>query len=102
MCRLANGQARSWWWMAGFASQPNTPTQPADVFALLMESSDQPFPYLTFKGPTVYTMTEYLFSYGTLQQADVQTRLFGRLLQGEPDTLPGYRVVPIEIRDEAF
>ena len=32
-----------------------------------------------------------LFSYGTLQQANVQLETFGRLLTGEPDALPGYR-----------
>jgi gamma-glutamylcyclotransferase (GGCT)/AIG2-like uncharacterized protein YtfP len=32
----------------------------------------------------------YLFAYGTLQQADVQRATFGRLLQGEDDTLVGF------------
>ena len=31
-----------------------------------------------------------LFSYGTLQQDDVQRATFGRLLTGQRDTLPGY------------
>jgi gamma-glutamylcyclotransferase (GGCT)/AIG2-like uncharacterized protein YtfP len=31
-----------------------------------------------------------LFSYGTLQQEDVQWSTFGRLLQGQPDELPGF------------
>jgi hypothetical protein len=31
-----------------------------------------------------------LFSYGTLQQADVQVATFGRLLQGRRDALPGF------------
>jgi DNA gyrase inhibitor GyrI len=31
-----------------------------------------------------------LFSYGTLQQADVQLSTFGRLLDGESDELPGF------------
>ena len=31
-----------------------------------------------------------LFSYGTLQQTDVQLATFGRQLQGERDELPGY------------
>ena len=47
-------------------------------------------------------MTEYLFSYGTLQQGDVQLQLFGRLIPGTPDTLRGFRVAPIEIADPAF
>jgi hypothetical protein len=38
-----------------------------------------------------------LFSYGTLQQADVQLSTFGRLLQGQADELPGFEpsLVPI-------
>jgi len=47
-------------------------------------------------------MKEYLFSYGTLQKEKVQVELFGRLLQGSPDTLKGHRVTTIEIKDEAF
>ena len=31
-----------------------------------------------------------LFSYGTLQQENVQLYTFGRLLQGHKDELPGY------------
>ena len=31
-----------------------------------------------------------LFSYGTLQKADVQLAMFGRLLLGQPDDLPGF------------
>jgi gamma-glutamylcyclotransferase (GGCT)/AIG2-like uncharacterized protein YtfP len=31
-----------------------------------------------------------LFSYGTLQQEDVQLATFGRRLQGESDELPGF------------
>ncbi|MFD1627853.1 gamma-glutamylcyclotransferase family protein [Azospirillum griseum] len=39
-----------------------------------------------------------LFSYGTLQQEDVQRATFGRLLQGQPDQLVGYgrTMVPID------
>lgn len=40
-----------------------------------------------------------LFSYGTLQQANVQMASFGRLLSGTPDSLPRYRNVMIEIAD---
>jgi hypothetical protein len=31
-----------------------------------------------------------LFSYGTLQQEDVQLSTFGRLLHGQRDELPGF------------
>jgi len=45
-------------------------------------------------------MTEILlFSYGTLRLAEVQRALFGRLVQGEPDAMPGYRQRMIEISD---
>ncbi|MGZ5286733.1 MAG: gamma-glutamylcyclotransferase family protein [Flavisolibacter sp.] len=45
-------------------------------------------------------MKSYLFSYGTLQKAKVQMELFGRLLKGEKDNLPGYRLETIAIKDE--
>ncbi|CAM3962522.1 gamma-glutamylcyclotransferase family protein [Paracidovorax anthurii] len=44
-------------------------------------------------------LSELLFSYGTLQQEGVQRATFGRLLQGVPDALPGWRVAPLPIRD---
>jgi len=40
-----------------------------------------------------------LFSYGTLQQPEVQRANYGRLLDGEPDTLIGYRLLPLDIDD---
>lgn len=47
-------------------------------------------------------MSEYLFSYGTLQKESVQLELFGRLLSGTKDVLEGYKIAFIEIKDEAF
>lgn len=44
-------------------------------------------------------MTERLFSYGTLQQEEVQLASFGRLLTCKPDALPGWRQVMVEITD---
>lgn len=38
-----------------------------------------------------------LFSYGTLQLPEVQLATCGRLLEGRPDALPGYRLAPLEI-----
>ena len=38
-----------------------------------------------------------LFSYGTLQQKDVQLSTFGRLLEGRPDALLGYARSMIEV-----
>ena len=40
-----------------------------------------------------------LFAYGTLQFKKIQEALFGRLLEGRPDILPGYIVLPLEITD---
>lgn len=41
----------------------------------------------------------WLFSYGTLQQSDVQLATFGRRLEGRADALPGYATSLVEIRD---
>jgi hypothetical protein len=43
----------------------------------------------------------HLFSYGTLQQDDVQRATFGRLLDGRPDVLPGYARDMVAIDDPA-
>lgn len=40
-----------------------------------------------------------LFSYGTLQDPAVQRANFGRLLDGAPDALPGFRTDLVEITD---
>lgn len=42
-----------------------------------------------------------IFSYGTLQQPEVQQAQFGRLIAGEPDALPGYRLDRVAIDDPA-
>jgi len=41
----------------------------------------------------------YLFSYGTLQQEEVQLSTFGRRLMGAPDTLVGYLIAEVRIED---
>jgi len=41
-----------------------------------------------------------LFSYGTLQQREVQLATFGRTLEGRADALVGFRRTMLEIRDE--
>lgn len=46
-----------------------------------------------------YLMTTNLFSYGTLQSDAVQLATFGRRLEGRPDTLVGYRLTMIPIKD---
>jgi gamma-glutamylcyclotransferase (GGCT)/AIG2-like uncharacterized protein YtfP len=40
-----------------------------------------------------------LFSYGTLQQENVQLSTFGRRLQGQKDELPGFELSSVEIED---
>jgi gamma-glutamyl AIG2-like cyclotransferase len=40
-----------------------------------------------------------LFSYGTLQQPEVQIATFGRLLEGRPDALAGFALAPLAITD---
>ena len=40
-----------------------------------------------------------LFSYGTLQQPEVQLATYGRELQGMSDSLRGYRLAPLVIDD---
>ncbi len=40
-----------------------------------------------------------LFSYGTLQLPRVQKELFGRLLEGQPDVLEGYKKEPLTLID---
>jgi len=42
---------------------------------------------------------EYLFSYGTLQNKDVQITTFGRELDGQADALVGFRQGWLEITD---
>lgn len=41
----------------------------------------------------------WLFSYGTLQQEEVQLATFGRRLEGRADALPGYATSLLEIKD---
>jgi len=43
-----------------------------------------------------------LFSYGTLQQEEVQLSTFGRLLKGQPDDLVGFEVAIFTVQDPAF
>lgn len=41
----------------------------------------------------------YLFSYGTLQQENVQLANYGRVLKGQVDVLSGYKLEDVEITD---
>lgn len=47
-------------------------------------------------------MSEWLFSYGTLQKQNTQLEIFGRILPGYKDVLTGYKVVAIEVTDASF
>jgi hypothetical protein len=49
--------------------------------------------------PSQQVPTIPLFSYGTLQQENVQLATFGRLLEGRPDALAGFALAPIHITD---
>lgn len=42
---------------------------------------------------------ENLFSYGTLQQENVQLSTFGRKLEGHADSITGYKLALLEIKD---
>ena len=45
---------------------------------------------------------ELLFSYGTLQQENVQLANFGRRLKGVSDTLVNYKIDKIKITDKCL
>jgi hypothetical protein len=45
--------------------------------------------------------TILLFTYGTLRDPAVQQRLFGRLIPGQPDAIPGFRLATVTITDAA-
>lgn len=45
------------------------------------------------------TENQWLFSYGTLRQPQVQQQLSGRALNGAADVLPGFCVEPLKITD---
>jgi len=46
-------------------------------------------------------VTDRIFSFGTLQQAEVQTALFGRTLSMRPDALGGHTVGRVRITSES-
>ena len=47
-------------------------------------------------------MTELLFVYGTLRDPEVQRKIIGRELVGEPDTLEDYTTVQIALEDGVY
>lgn len=40
-----------------------------------------------------------MFTYGTLQQPEVQLDTFGRVIDGDPDVLPGFTIDYVDIDD---
>ncbi len=46
-------------------------------------------------------MTEFLFSYGTLQLQKVQLETFGRILEGTPETLNGFKIERLRITNQS-
>lgn len=72
---------------------------PAASATVVIGNDDVTAPVLRrIGGPA--TSTVQLFSYGTLQLADVQLATFGRLLNGNPDLLPGHRLDQVAITDQ--
>jgi hypothetical protein len=41
----------------------------------------------------------FIFSYGTLRLPQVQAAIYGRRLEGRPDAIIGWSLVPLEISD---
>lgn len=48
------------------------------------------------------SVTENLFSYGTLRQEEVQLATFGRRLEGRLDRLVEHKLTMTEVRDQNF
>ena len=47
---------------------------------------------ITLQNTELLGATEYLFTYGTLQEEMIQAAVYSRKLTGSPDTLKGYRI----------
>lgn len=52
-----------------------------------------------YRGGVSVQPDQLLFTYGSLQDAEVQLDTFGRLVVSQPATLPGYTIDYIEIDD---
>jgi len=74
--------------------------RPAAQASILIDNNFLDQPVLRRIGGTA-AETALLFSYGTLQQPDVQLATFGRHLAGTPDQLPGHRLDWVTITDPA-
>ncbi|MGH9007484.1 MAG: gamma-glutamylcyclotransferase [Acidimicrobiales bacterium] len=71
---------------------------PRSAATVVMENNDPDQPVLKRIGGRPGEQVR-VFSYGTLQQPDVQMSSFGRLLVGAPDRLPGYTSNWVQITD---
>lgn len=47
-------------------------------------------------------MEELVFVYGTLRDPKIQTEIIGRLVEGSPDTLVGYKKSTITLRNTVY
>ena len=86
-------------WLALVLARIVEPTSKADSLRVLDELG-VPHASLRTMFRRLYDKEELyqlLFTYGTLQHAEVQLDTFGRLVAGEPDALPGYTVDYVEI-----
>jgi uridine kinase len=73
---------------------------PAGAATIVVENDNPEHPFVRRIGGRDGDVVA-LFSYGTLRQAEVQRSSFGRLLDGRPDSLPGFKSEWVEITDPA-
>jgi hypothetical protein len=71
------------------------PTAPNEPFRRPRLNSSKKGPLLSINREASVS----LFSYGTLRLPNVQMAIFGRLLTGRPDALPGFALTPLTITD---
>ncbi len=79
--------------------QKQIPSQNKFIKIKLSLFSDHGYEINYFSKPMVKDMTQKLFSYGTLQLKNVQKETFGRNLSGKKDSLFGYKLESLKIKD---
>jgi SulP family sulfate permease len=82
---MTDAQLRTAYSLRAFAPDQYAETLPEALMALDRALND--------------TGVEWVFSYGTLRQPEVQQGSYGRLLEGVDDQLPGYRLETLPITD---
>ncbi|MCW5950704.1 MAG: gamma-glutamylcyclotransferase [Propionibacteriaceae bacterium] len=80
---MTDAQLRTAYSLRAFAPSQYAETLPEALMALDQALND--------------TVVEWVFSYGTLRQPEVQQGSYGRLLEGTDDELPGYRLETLSI-----